>query len=121
MMDDLISRTDVIDAIGSWYDSGENNLYTIEEGYGVAERHLVDRIKKLPPVRPTGHWIYKNRMIGAGVKYYTGEAEDGETHTVQIVDRSYADVGYCSVCGKRQGEFDNYCGFCGAKMEEQDG
>lgn len=81
-----------------------------------AERFVINKIKELQPIQPkTGHWIYKKRMIGSGVKYYTGEDENGEIHMVKVVDRSYADVGYCSECGKRQGDTsDRYCSYCGS-------
>ena len=40
---------------------------------------------------------------------------------IAIIDERYLSKGpYCSECGKLLGEFLNYCGNCGAKMDEKE-
>ena len=59
--EDTISRSDAVDAIGSWVDSGEHCLRVNAIGY------LIDRIKKLPTVNAglrTGRWIQKDKGDG---------------------------------------------------------
>lgn len=62
-----------------------------------------------------GEWIYKHRHRGGFVKR-TGYDEFGNLHTITVDDRFEINDPYCSVCGKLGGEFLNYCGNCGAKM-----
>lgn len=62
-----------------------------------------------------GEWIWKHRHRG-GFETRTGYDELGYPHTITIDNRYEIDDPYCSVCGKLGGDFLNYCGNCGAKM-----
>lgn len=63
-----------------------------------------------------GEWIYKHRHRG-GFERKTVYDDFGNPHTVSIDNRYECDEPYCSVCGKLGGDFLNYCGNCGAKMD----
>ncbi len=63
-----------------------------------------------------GEWIYKHRHRG-GFEKKTVYDDFGNPHTVSIDNRYECDEPYCSVCGKLGGDFLNYCGNCGAKMD----
>lgn len=101
--EDVISQSDVIDAIGSWMDSGENCLR------GNAERYLIDRIKALPPVTPkqrTGHWI----ECEDEVKVYCSECKEISDYPTN----------YCSNCGAKMVEPQESCDTCKHKDKEWD-
>ncbi len=63
-----------------------------------------------------GEWIYKHRHRG-GFERRTAYDEFNNPHTVTLDNRYECDEPYCSVCGKLGGDFLNYCGNCGAKMD----
>ena len=42
-------------------------------------------------------------------------------HIAKFDNRCTVKEPYCSECGKRLGDFINFCGNCGAKMDEKDG
>lgn len=63
-----------------------------------------------------GEWIYKHRHRG-GFERRTTHDEYGNPHTVTLDNRYECEEPYCSVCGKIGGDFLNYCGNCGAKMD----
>lgn len=63
-----------------------------------------------------GEWIYKHRHRG-GFERRTVYDEFNNPHTITLDNRYECDEPYCSVCGKIGGDFLNYCGNCGAKMD----
>ena len=63
-----------------------------------------------------GEWIYKHRHRGGFDKMTTYD-DFGNPHIVTIDNRYECEEPYCSVCGKLGGDFLNYCGNCGAKMD----
>ena len=63
-----------------------------------------------------GEWIYKHRHRGEFERKTVYDAF-GNPHTVRIDNIYECDEPYCSVCGKLSGDFLNYCGNCGAKMD----
>ena len=63
-----------------------------------------------------GEWIYKHRHRGGFDRLITYD-DFGNPHTVTVDNRYECDEPYCSVCGKLGGDFLNYCGNCGAKMD----
>lgn len=69
----------------------------------------------------TGHWIMKHRNINK-IEYHTGEdVLNDEIHTVKELIRYETDDPYCSECGKRTDDIaQDFCGYCGAKMERSD-
>ena len=85
-----------------------------------AERGFLSLINKQPAAEVMetkhGEWIYKHRHRG-GFERMTTHDEFGNPHTVTIDNRYECDEPYCSVCGKLGGDFLNYCGNCGAKMD----
>lgn len=63
------------------------------------------------------HWIMKHRTINE-VKYHTGLDDMGEEHTIKELIRYEVDEPYCSECGMKAGDTSqNYCCFCGVKMD----
>lgn len=97
MTDDLISRQAAIDAI--------NHICPVDTEYDCT---LLDRVdvryvlSELPPAQPErkkGKWISLDDFRG---KYNT--------------------CGYkCSECGEHSDYEENFCPWCGAKMEDNDG
>lgn len=63
-----------------------------------------------------GEWIYKHRHRG-GFERRTAYDKFNNPHTVTLDNRYECEEPYCSVCGKLGGDFLNYCGNCGAKMD----
>ena len=63
-----------------------------------------------------GEWVYKHRHRG-GFERKTVYDDFNNPHTITIDNRYECDEPYCSVCGKLGGDFLNYCGNCGAKMD----
>ncbi len=98
---------------------------------------LFDHLKKVIEVFPTrdfapvkhGHIVWKEYHKG-GIRRKKCLQEVNSIYIEQqmpckhiaIIDERYLSKDpYCSECGKLLGEFLNYCGNCGAKMDGGDG
>lgn len=110
--DDAVSRKAAIDILKEKW-----NMFSDAND---AMQESIDTIEALKPVTPQqkmGYWIMKHRTHNE-VKYYTGQDEMGETHTISVLERYEADEPYCSECGKRAGDTSqDYCCACGTKMQ----
>lgn len=63
-----------------------------------------------------GEWIEKEVEV-CRVKSYTGEDENGETHTIRVVEKGKEKEQRCPHCGAQADVFwKNYCPRCGAVM-----
>ena len=83
---------------------------------------LHDMIAELPstqPERKKGRWVRKERNRG-GFRLYTGIDEQGETHTIQVDERTHGYDLYCSECGMLCSDVSlNFCSNCGADMRKE--
>lgn len=72
-------------------------------------------------VPPTAHIVWKRRLRGGMRKAKCVNNCFGSSmcnHICQYDDRTNNLEPYCSACGKELGEHLNFCGFCGARMED---
>ena len=108
--------------MNSDYLTGYISALSVVEGE-IAEQPTADVV----PVRH-GHIIWKRRRRGGfrHVKclhrFCNFVIEDNAPckHIAKIDERYTIDEPYCSECGKLLGDFLNYCGNCGAKMDEEE-
>lgn len=134
-MAEYIERNEGMD-IGTsedWYinsiDTTVPPIWTIEHLEELLEDFIV--IPKETPsadVRPErhGHIVWKERHSG-GFRERKCLSDCGNSvftpscnQVARIDDRCTENRPYCSECGKLLGEFLNYCGNCGAKMDGKD-
>ena len=105
------------------------NETTAPVSWSHAYADFIDDIKEQPtadvaPVRH-GHIIWKRRRRGGFRhakclhRFCNFVIEDNAPckHIAKIDERYTTDEPYCSECGKLLGDFLNYCGNCGAKMD----
>lgn len=132
-INDHISRTEVynlLNAIGGCGANIETDPYTY--GWDKAIDAAIEEIGKLPAVEYTpvkhGHIVWKEYHKG-GIRRRKCLQEIKSAYIEQqmpckqiaIIDERYLSKDpYCSECGKLLGEFLNYCGNCGAKMDGGD-
>ena len=102
--DDLISRQAAIEATCA--DCSYANCRYRDNGVKHASCGYVDRLKRLPPVKPKpkiGRWIEKDGF-------------DGDTY----YDCSECGESFCLIDGTPTDYLYNYCPNCGAKMEGEE-
>lgn len=93
-MDDLISRKAVIDAVSLFFDKAYIEDADIHKNDMLYELNLV------PTAERKGKWKEVQVVIGRG----------------DFTTKEYK----CEICGYRQYHHENFCGRCGARMEESD-
>ena len=104
------------------------------EGWQNALETAIGMVENIPPaadVRPErrGHVVWRERHSGGfrTVKCLyefpdiIKENNIACKHIAKFDNRCTVKEPYCSECGKRLGDFINFCGNCGAKMDEKDG
>ena len=105
--------------MNSDYLTGYISALSVVEG-AIAEQPTAD----VAPVRH-GHIIWKRRRRGGFRhakclhRFCNFVIEDNAPckHIAKIDERYTTDEPYCSECGKLLGDFLNYCGNCGARMD----
>ena len=108
--------------MNSDYLTGYISALSVVEGE-IAEQPTADVV----PVRH-GHIIWKRRHrsgfrhVKCLHRFCNFVIEDNAPckHIAKIDERYTIDEPYCSECGKLLGDFLNYCGNCGAKMDEEE-
>ena len=108
--------------MNSDYLTGYISALSVVEGE-IAEQPTADVV----PVRH-GHIIWKRRRrsgfrhVKCLHRFCNFVIEDNAPckHIAKIDERYTIDEPYCSECGKLLGDFLNYCGNCGAKMDEEE-
>lgn len=99
----------LIENIANIEDLRKLNTKTIGQAISNTPTAKVEEVKH-------GEWIYKHRHRG-GFERKTGYDEFNNPHTITVDNTYELDEPYCSICGKLGGDFLNYCGNCGAKMD----
>lgn len=90
--------------------------------FGSVRKALTDKIKAIPAadVEPVkhGHIVWKKRHRGGFTqkKCIKNGGYDCD-HKAVIDDRSAGEEPYCSECGGILGDWMNFCGNCGARMD----
>ena len=88
--------------------------------FGMLDEDIREFVKQIPTADVVevkhGEWIYKHRHRG-GFETISGYDKYGIPCTIRVDNRFETDDPYCSECGKLGGDFLNYCGYCGAKMD----
>ena len=129
MAKEYIERESFVDHLENakeilWHDISLSSMYAAK---------LVDIFLACAKVFPTveaapvrhGHIIWKRRRRGGFRhakclhRFCNFVIEDNAPckHIAKIDERYTTDEPYCSECGKLLGDFLNYCGNCGAKMD----
>lgn len=112
-MSDYIKREQAAQAFIDWAAK--------REIFGSLE--YAEELEKIPAadVKPVvrGKWIEKEVEV-CRVRFYTGENENGETHTIRVVEKGKEKEQRCPYCGAQADVFwQNYCPSCGADMREK--